>query len=151
MAESQHSISFWGGMCLKGLALVHPAADLLMQWAESGCPAMTGKDWTVQQVEAAINLGPHVSALTPEAQVAEKVGTGQARVVEWNSIKQAPPPQLKISSVVAIPHKSKAYRSIVDLSFHLRLDDGGVVLVVNETSIKSAPGGAIDQIGHALK
>ena len=29
-----------------GLALHHPAADRLFQYATKGCPAMTGKNWT---------------------------------------------------------------------------------------------------------
>ncbi len=108
-------------------------------------------------MEAAIERGPHASALTPEAiehfrlEVAGKVATGQARVVEWDEIRNNPPEQLKISPIAAIPHKSKAFRSILDLSFRLRLQDGGVVLAVNDTSTKTAPQGAIDQIGHSLK
>jgi hypothetical protein len=56
-----------------------------------------------------------------------------------------------VSPVAAIPHKSRAYRSILDLSFALRLDDGGVVESVNDTTEKLAPRGAIDQLGHSLK
>ncbi len=53
------------------------------------------------------------------------------QVVEWDSIKDNPPAELKISPIAAIPHKSKAFRSILDLSFHLctaqkwRLQVGG--------------------------
>ena len=72
-------------------------------------------------------------------------------MVDWEAIRKDPPRELKISPVAAIPHKSKDYRSILDLSFRLHLDDGGVVPAVNETSTKTAPGGAIDQIGHSLK
>lgn len=54
-------------MCPQGLALAHPAASLLKEWSQYGCPAMTGKDWTVEQMEAAIVRGPHESALCPEA------------------------------------------------------------------------------------
>ncbi len=75
----------------------------------------------------------------------------QARVVNWADIRVNPPEQLKISPIAAIPHKSKAYRSILDLSFRLRLQNGGVLLAVNDTSIKTAPHGAINQIGHSLK
>ncbi len=68
-----------------------------------------------------------------------------------DDIKGDPPKELKVSPVAAIPHKSKDYRSILDLSFRLRLEDGGEVPAVNETSTKTAPGGSIDQIGHSLK
>ena len=66
-------------------------------------------------------------------EVADEVAKGQARVVLWDDIKHDHPKQLKISPVAAIPHKSRAYRSILDLSFALRLDDGGTVPSVNDT------------------
>jgi hypothetical protein len=107
-------------------------------------------------MEEAIARGPHQSALTPEAlehfasEIKEKVVSKQARVVEWDTIKDNPPPELKISPIAAIPHKSKAYRSILDLSFRLRLKNGGFRDAVNDTTVKTAPGGAIDQIGECL-
>lgn len=72
-------------------------------------------------------------------------------MVEWDSIKDNPPRELKISPIAAIPHKSKAFRSILDLSFALRLKNGGVRMSVNDTTEKTAPAGAIDQIGHVLQ
>ena len=157
ISESREPIEYRGGMCPQGLALHHPAAAVLKEWAMYGCPAMTGSDWTMAEMGAAILRGPHESALSPEAiehfatEVAEKVASGQARIVNWDDIKLNPPRQLKISPIAAIPHKSKAFRSILDLSFRLRLTDGGVVMAVNDTSTKTAPQGSIDQIGHALK
>ncbi len=68
----------------------------------------------------------------------------------WNSIKDNPPKELKISPIAAIPHKSKDYRSILDLSYCLRLKNGGVRASVNDTTKKMAPAGAIDQIGECL-
>ena len=53
--------------------------------------------------------------------------------------------------MAAIPHKSRAYQSILDLSFALRLDDGGTVPSVNDTTQKLAPQGAIGQLGHSQK
>ena len=141
----------------RGRAMHHPAGSLLKEWAAYGCPAVTGREWTREQLQAAIDRGPHKSALSVEAlkhfamEVAEKVLLGQARVVEWDAIKDNPPPQLKISPVAAIPHKSKAYRSILDLSFRLRLREGGEVPAVNDTTEKTAPQGAVDQIGQSLK
>jgi len=143
-------------MCPAGLALHHPAAETLLNWAEFGCPTQTGKPWSISEMEEAIARGPHQSALTPEAlehfaaEIKEKVLSKQARVVEWDAIKDNPPTELKISPIVAIPHKSKAYRSILDLSFRLRLKNGGFRVAVNDTTVKTAPGGAIDQIGECL-
>lgn len=65
--------------------------------------------------------------------------------------KGQPPPQLKISPVAAISHKSRAYRLILNLSFWLRLDDGGSVPAVIDTTTKTATHGACDQLGHSLK
>ena len=49
------------------LALHHPVAELLLQYATQGCPTNTGRPWTVMRMEAAVMRGPHVSALQPEA------------------------------------------------------------------------------------
>jgi hypothetical protein len=93
----------------------------------------------------AVERGPHRSATTPEAlthfaeEIKEKLRTNQARLVPWDDIKDNPPAQLKISPIAAIPHKSKAFRSILDLSFRLRLKNGGVLAAVNDTTVKSAP------------
>jgi hypothetical protein len=83
-------------------------------------------------------------------EIREKVRTKQARVVEWDAIKDNPPTELKISPITAIPHKLKAYRSILDLSFRLRLKNGIFRDAVSKTTVKTAPGGAIDQIGECL-
>ncbi len=143
-------------MCPTGYTMKHPAADTLRQWASMGCPTRTGRQWTKEEVWQAVARGPHQSALAPEAlqhfadEAREKVDKGQARVVLWDDIKDNPPPELKISPIAAIPHKSKAYRSILDLSFRLRLQNGGVISSVNDTTEKRAPKGAIDQIGESL-
>lgn len=117
-------------------------------------PNHNRKGLDAAQMQAAIDRGPHTAALAHfVAEVEEKVRLGQARVVEWDSIKHDnPPPQLKISPVAAILHNSKPYESILDLSFRLvRLQEGGHIPAVNDTTLKTAPAGAINQIGHSLK
>jgi hypothetical protein len=42
-----------------------------------------------------------------KGEVEEKVSIGQAILVAWDSIKDIPPPELKILPIAAIPHKSK--------------------------------------------
>jgi hypothetical protein len=119
-------------MCPNGLALQHPAAELLKDWATLGCPTQTGKPWSKEEMWEAVARSPHSSARLPEAiahfktEAAEKVQTNQARLVLWESIKDNPPKKLKISPIAAIPHKSKDSRSILDLSFRLRLKNRGV-------------------------
>jgi hypothetical protein len=103
---------------------------LLNEWATYGCPTRTGTPWTQEQMKAAVDRGPHRSALTDDviahfrAEVDKKVKSGQAKLVAWDFIKDNPPVELKISPIAAIPHKSKQFRSILDLSFNLRLKQG---------------------------
>jgi hypothetical protein len=143
-------------MCPSDRAVAHPAASLLMEWATFGCPTKIGQPWMKEEMWAVVDKGPHRSVLSPAAvahfaaEAAEKVLTKQARIVSWDKIKDDPPCQLKISPIAAIPHKSKAYRSILDLSFRLRLANRGVRTFVNDTTKKTAPAGAIDQIGECL-
>ena len=143
-------------MCPARQAIGHPAATLLRHYAETGCPVRTGKQWTKEMMWEAVERGPHRSALTSQAmehfanEAREKVEKGQARLIRWDTIKDNPPRELKISPIAAVPHKSKAFRSILDLSFRLRLKNGGVVSSVNDTTEKVAPQGSVDQIGEVL-
>ena len=104
----------------------------------------------------AVARGPHQSSLSPDAlahfstESAEKVKVGQAKLVLWDDIKDDPPPQLKKLPISATPHKSKAFRSILDLTFRLCLRNGGFLDLVNDSTIKMALQGALDQLGHAL-
>ena len=139
-----------------GLAATHPAGPLLKEWSELGCPTMTGKPWTREEMVAAIVRGPHKSALSEaailhfEQEIKEKVAAGQAKVILWSDISDNPPEQLKISPVAAVPHNSKPFHSILDLSFTLRLTTGNIVPSVNDTTTKTAPQASVDQLGHSL-
>ena len=57
---------------------------------------------------------------------------------------------MKVSPIAEIPHKSKAFRSILDLSFSIKLTPHGRISSVNVNNKKKAPGGVIYQIGHVL-
>jgi len=148
--------TYRGSMCPDGLALHHPAAAKLLEYAMDGCPTRTGQNWTVGEMQEAIERGPHVSALVPEAmeqlaqEVIAKEKKGQCRVIEWDSIKHDPPKELKVSPIAMIPHKSRLFRAILDLSFRLGLKCGEDLNSVNESTEKTAPKGAIDQLGHSL-
>ncbi len=89
--------------------------------------------------------GLHKLALSPEAlahltkEAAKKVGFGQARIVNWDDIKNNPPKELKILPIATILHKSKAFWSILDLFFCFWLKNGGVLAVVNNTTEKKHP------------
>jgi hypothetical protein len=144
-------------MAPQGLALKHKAAELLFVWEQFGCPTQTGHGWTLKEIQAAIDRGPHKSALEPdtiihfEEEVRDKVAKRQAHVVLWDVIKHNHPRQLKVLPVAAIPHKSRAYRSTLYLSFELRLEDEWGIKSVNDTTKKWAPRGAINQLSHYLK
>ena len=66
-------------MAPQALALKHEAAAILRDWEQFGCPTATGRDWTTKEIQAAIDCGPHKSALKPDvikhfaAEVADKV------------------------------------------------------------------------------
>ena len=61
-----------------------------------------------------------------------------------------PPPELKISPIAMVPHKSRPYRAILDLSFPVKLSTEVEQKSVNAATLKTAPRQAIDQIGHSL-
>ena len=65
-------------------------------------------------------------------------------------LKKNVPPKLKISRIAMIPHKSKPYRAILDLSFPIQFQEG-TIAPVNETTTKTAPQGSMDQMGQALQ
>jgi len=71
-------------MCPTGLALHHPTADILEEYAEFSCPTNTGKPWTKAMVEAAIARGPHKSALeeAPMKQLNLEAWEKEARAIE---------------------------------------------------------------------
>ena len=100
--------------------------------------------------------GTHDSSLAEEvishfaAEAKGKVAPKQAHLVLYEKIKGYLPAQIKVSPIAEIPHKSKAFRSILDLSFSLKPTPHGRVTSVKENIKKTAPGGAIDHIGYVL-
>jgi len=133
--------NFTGLMCPHPETNDHQAFNLLLQYATTGCPADCGQPWTQAHLEAAICQGAHPSTHTPDAAMAlwaealEKVRQGFARLVMWDSIKDNPPTNLKISPLAAVPHKSCWCQAILDLSFQICL--GGLKLSNSEFGIQS--------------
>ncbi len=72
--SQQRQIDITSQMAPQRLALRHEAAGLLLEWESFGCPTNTGRDWTLEEIQAATNRGPHQSALEPE--VIEHCGRG---------------------------------------------------------------------------
>ena len=143
-------------MIPRNAALHHPAATTLMEYAQHGCPVDCGRDWTIAELQAAVDRGAHPSAKEPAAAAAcrrealERVADGCCRVVKWNTIKHKPPPNLKISPIAAIPHKSRQFRMILDLSFALKVD-GKPLPSVNDASDKTlAPQHSMYELGNVI-
>ena len=134
----------------------HPANTLLKEYADKGCPVNYGPDWDLKKLLLYIEKGPHVSALIPAAitqlqeETKQKITNGYARTVKWKDIKDDIPKKLKISPLAMIPHKSKKYRCILDLSFSLNYD-GAIYDSVNDTTVKLAKQQSMTQLGSTLQ
>ena len=133
----------------------HAATSLLTRYATQGCPVNCGEQWSHIHLLACLQRGPHKSALDPKAikqlreETQDKIQQGFVRVVKWRDIKMAIPKNLKFSPVAMIPHKSKPFRCIVDLSFSLK-HDGTTYPSVNSNTIPCAPSQAMTQLGSSL-
>ena len=114
-----------------------------------------GRDWTLAELEAAVAKGPHVSALAADAidqiqvEAREKETQGFPTIYAWEDLKKDLPAALKLSTLAMIPHKSRKYRAILDLSFALKIA-GYDLPAVNDATKKMAPEAAINQIGSVL-
>ena len=67
-----------------------------------------------------------------DAESKAKVSAKQLLLVPYDLIKEKLPEQMKVSPISAIPHKSKAFQSILDLDFSLQLIPQGRVPSDNE-------------------
>jgi len=145
-----------GLMNPSGPALDHPAAPLLADYVKYGCPVDCGPNWTREQIEEALDYGAHPTAKIPEAleclikEAEEKEKEGFVHILRWGDIKDTVHPLFKLSPMAMIPHKSRLFRAILDLSFYLRRK-GAQYQSVNATTKKMAPNEAMDQLGKALQ
>ena len=133
----------------------HPAIPLLNEYAAGGCPVDCGPDWDREQIELLLKRGPHHSATSHKAitqlraETDDKCRHGYARVVKWGALKAQWPKRLKISPVAMIPHKSKPFRCILDLSFTLQHKGRRYSSVNAETTPLSLPQ-AMVQLGNSI-
>ncbi len=79
--DTQERPAYRNEMCPKGLALDHPAAAALKEYATYGCPAKTKKPWTKAEIWEAVERGPHALALSVEA--LEHLNRRQPRRWPW--------------------------------------------------------------------
>jgi hypothetical protein len=153
--QSKYPI-FKGLMLPRHEVLTHPAGPDLVRYATEGCPVDCGKSWSRQRIEAAIAKGAHASANAPgaadacRAEALERVATGSCQLINWVNIRNNIPPNLKVSPIVAVPHKSRLYRMILDLSYQIKIN-GKKLQLVNDTSNKSlAPQHAMYELGNVI-
>ena len=122
----------------------------------SGCPVDCGDPWSVKRIQAAIDKAAHPSAQSKAAATAcrnealERVKDGCAKLIKWDDIKHNPPTNLKVSPLAAIPHKSREFCMILDLSYNIKIN-GIKLQSVNETSNKNlAPQHAMFELGNVI-
>jgi hypothetical protein len=107
-------------------------------------------------LEAALHKGAHPLAMVPEAaeqlreETLEKVAQGYAPLVQWLDIKDNPPPNLRISPIAAIPHKSRLFRMILDLSHGIMVGKVKHASVNASTNPTVAPATAMAELGNVL-
>tara|TARA_B100000780_G_C20872013_1_gene346819 strand:- start:32 stop:673 length:642 start_codon:yes stop_codon:yes gene_type:complete len=80
----------------------------------------------------------------------EKVKQGFAKVVSFKSLLKNMPANLKISPIAMIPHKSRQFRAILDLSFELKLN-GKKMPSVNNGTHPTAPQHSMNELGRVLE
>ncbi len=146
-----------GLMWPRGIANEHDAAPLLHSYSIHGCPVDCGRNWSKDEVLAAIQRGAHKTARIPEAreylleQTKKKVQDGFAKLVRLRDIIDNLPANIKISPVAMVPHKSRCYRVILDLSFELLYKDGSIPSVTNGATELRAPQKAMAELGQVVR
>ena len=129
---------------------------MLVEFATAGCDAAIDTQWTMEMIEVAITRGSHPSAQLPEPatqlrqETLEKIKQGYACLVTWDSIKGNPPPNLKISPIAAILHKSRGYHMILDLSYGVTIGTTRYLSVNESTKPNVAPSHAMAELGRVL-
>ena len=129
---------------------------MLKNYAKHGCPVDCGPDWSKDQILEVLKYGAHPTARQGEAlkclrmEAQDKEREGFVHIHKWGDIKDSLPPNFKLSPVAMIPHKSRKFRAILDLSFHLRTANSAYKSV-NETTNKHSTQEAMDELGKALQ
>ena len=141
------------------LSYVHPFAPTLLEW-EKGIQVDCGPEWDMATCEAAVDRGPHPSAMTAEAitlfaeDISYQEKAGFCQVYLWEDLKRLHPENLKISPVAVVPQVGRRGRIILDLSFPVYQNvDGTVTIIqnsVNDTTAITAPTIPVKEIGKVL-
>jgi len=139
--------------------LTYLTGPILLHYAQKECLVDVGRPWTREEILVAAERGPNKSALALDAiatmndEVRDKVKEGFAEVVYLDEINHLlgteEQTHLKISPLTMVPHKSRKYRAILDLSFALKIF-GMEIPSVNENTVVTAPQHSMSQMGSVL-
>ena len=146
----------------------HPFVATLEHWA-SGVSALCGEPWSEAAICAAIERGPHTSALTPEArdlideEMKYQIQAGFSEMVLWRTIQHAYPTNLKVSPLAVIPQVGRRGRLLLDLSFPSQaarpaskrgrrtwVAPPPLAPSVNSTTIQQSPDYPVKELGRVL-
>ena len=58
-SEFSPPVKHRNNMCPSGLAVHHPAYETLQKYATAGFPVKTCRNWTKEEIHAAVMRGPH--------------------------------------------------------------------------------------------
>ena len=76
----------------------------------------------------------------------EKFANVYSKEIIYGELKKNLPKKLIMSSVDMIPHKSRSYRTILQLSFHIG-HRGTLIQLENSATVKHAPSESMMQLG----
>ena len=79
-----------------------------------------------------------------------RVAKGGCRIILWKTLRESPPPNLKISPITAILRKSHLYRIILDLSFELQVNKEKLCSINDSSDKALAPHHAMYELGNVI-
>jgi len=141
------------------LSNIHPFSSTLREW-QAGIQVDCGPEWDMTTCDAAVERGPHPTALTAEAielfhdDISYQEKAGFCQVFLWDELRRLQPKNLKISPVAVVPQVGRRGRIILDLSFPVYQEVDGIMTIiqssVNDTTEIKAPTIPVKEIGKVL-
>ena len=134
----------------------------LTKFAHEGAPTQCGDPWPAEVISQAMDIGPHVSALTPDARtllwedIQYQVDAGFVQVLSQEELMERhDKDQLKISRAAVVPQTNRRDRIILNLSAKVekagsRRRKGWSHPSVNETTEPAEDQRAVAKLGGAI-